>query len=206
MKYEQLLEGINMSNNTENKPNLIVLAGPTAVGKGSVSRMLIQRHPEVYLSISATTRHPREGEQDGVHYHFIDTTKFEDSINKGEFLEWAVVHGLNLYGTLKQPILEATSDGRPALLEIDLQGARKVREILNADPDSELRPLFVFLAPPTFEELITRLGIRGTESREERDRRLETAREELAAQSEFDTVIINDVLEDAVSQLANLVI
>lgn len=177
--------------------NLTVLAGPTAVGKGTISRKLIEKYPNVYLSISATTRAPREMEIPDVHYHFLSRDDFEQRINRGDFLEWAVVHGLNMYGTLKEPITQANAAGRPALLEIDLQGARSVRKIL---PEAN----FIFLAPPSFEELITRLGIRGTESRSERENRLKTAREELDAQGEFDHIIVNDDIDVAVNELAQI--
>ncbi|MDR2508996.1 MAG: guanylate kinase [Candidatus Ancillula sp.] len=177
--------------------NLTVLAGPTAVGKGTISRKLIEKYPNVYLSISATTRPARENELPDVHYHFLSRDEFEHRINQGDFLEWAVVHGLNMYGTLKEPILEANAASRPALLEIDLQGARAVKKLV---PNAN----FVFLAPPSFEELITRLGIRGTESRDEREKRLETAREELSAKDEFDHIIVNDSIDVAVEELAKI--
>ncbi|MDR1861968.1 MAG: guanylate kinase [Candidatus Ancillula sp.] len=179
---------------TSDDLNLTVLAGPTAVGKGTVSRKLLELHPEIYLSISATTRAPREHEIDGVHYHFIDRESFEKKINDQEFLEYAVVHGVNLYGTLWQPILDANKAGRPALLEIDLQGARQVKEIAK-------NAKFIFLAPPSFEELVTRLGMRGTEPLEERKKRLETAHQELAAQNEFDYVVVNDDVNRAVAEI-----
>jgi guanylate kinase len=176
---------------------LTVLAGPTAVGKGTISRRLIERYPEIYLSISATTRPPRGGEINGVHYHFLTHEEFDQKIEQNKFLEWAVVHGVNKYGTLREPIEVENSKGRPALLEIDLQGARSIR-LTGIDAN------FVFLAPPSFEELITRLGMRGTESKEERMRRLETAREELASQNEFDHIVVNDDVETAVSELASI--
>lgn len=184
-------------------PNLVILAGPTAVGKGTVSRLLAERYRQIYLSVSATTRSPREGEIDGVHYHFISKPEFELHINRHDFLEWAVVHGTNLYGTLKEPIFEANKDNRIALLEIDLQGARKIRETIKDDPN--FNAIFIFLAPPTFEELITRLGIRGTESRIDREKRLETAKHELEAKTEFDHIVINDILEDAVLEIAKII-
>jgi guanylate kinase len=174
---------------------LTVLAGPTAVGKGTISRRLIELHPEVYLSISATTRSPRENEQDGVHYHFLTLSDFNEKIENNEFLEWAIVHGVHKYGTLRDPIEQAIQDGHIPLLEIDLQGARILRETV---PSAQ----FVFLSPPSFEELITRLGIRGTESYEDRMRRLNTAKEELASAHEFDHIIVNENIEDAVDELA----
>jgi guanylate kinase len=178
-------------------PELTVLAGPTAVGKGTISRRLIELHPEVYLSISATTRPPREGEENGVHYHFLTPGEFDARIKNDDFLEWAVVHGAHKYGTLRSPIERAMENGRPQLLEIDLQGARILRQKC-------LGAKFVFLAPPSFEELITRLGIRGTEKYEDRMRRLETAKEELASSHEFDHIVVNDDIETAVNDLAKL--
>lgn len=178
---------------------LTVLAGPTAVGKGTVSRKLLEKYPEIYLSISATTRPLRDGEVNHLHYHFISDEEFDQKIENDEFLEWAVVHEKYKYGTLKQPIEEALKSNRPALLEIDLQGARNIKKVYS-------NAKFVFLAPPSFEELITRLGMRGTESQEERLRRLDTAREEMKAQNEFDHIVVNDNIDEAVKQLASIVI
>lgn len=176
---------------------LTVLAGPTAVGKGTVSADLRARYPRVWLSVSATTRPPRPGEVDGVHYHFVSLEKFDAMIAGGELLEWAVVHGKNRYGTPRRPVEERLAAGEPALLEIDLQGARQVRRTM---PEAQ----FVFLAPPSFEELVRRLVGRGTEDAEERERRLRTARVELAAESEFDHVIVNDDVRRATDELVGL--
>ncbi|GIG24220.1 guanylate kinase [Cellulomonas denverensis] len=176
---------------------LTVLAGPTAVGKGTVSADLRARYPQVWLSVSATTRSPRPGEVDGVHYHFVSPEEFDAMEASGEMLETALVHGRNRYGTPRRPVEERLAAGEPALLEIDLQGARKVRETM---PDAQ----FVFLAPPSFEELVRRLVGRGTEDAEERERRLATARVELAAESEFDHVIVNDDVHRATDELVSL--
>ncbi len=173
---------------------LTVLAGPTAVGKGTVSAFVRERYPQVWVSVSATTRPPRPGEVDGVHYHFVDDATFDLMAADGELLEWAVVHGRNRYGTPRGPVDQALAQGRAALLEIDLKGARQVRQVM---PDA----LFVFLAPPSWEELVRRLVGRGTESERERERRLATAREELAAESEFDVTIVNDDVERASAAL-----
>lgn len=173
---------------------LTVLAGPTAVGKGTVSADVRKRYPDVWLSTSVTTRKQRPGEIDGVHYHFITEERFAELEANGELLEWAVVHGQNKYGTPRKPVEEVLKQGRPALLEIDLQGARQVRETM---PDAR----FVFLAPPSWQELERRLIGRGTESPEEQARRLETARIELAAVQEFDITIVNDVVERATDEL-----
>lgn len=175
----------------------VVLAGPTAVGKGTVAAHIRDHHPEVWLSISMTTRRPRPGEIDGVHYHFISTEQFDDLVERGELLEWAVVHGRNRYGTPRQPVLDALAAGRMALLEIDLQGARQVRTTM---PEA----LFVFLAPPSWEELVNRLVGRGTETEAERERRLATARAELAAEQEFDATVVNHTIPAAAEELVEL--
>ena len=173
---------------------LTVLAGPTAVGKGTVSAYVRDQYPQVWLSVSATTRPPRPGEVDGVHYHFVDDARFDEMVANGELLEWAVVHGRHRYGTPRAQVEQALTEGRAALLEIDLQGARQVRETM---PEA----LFVFLAPPSWDELVRRLVGRGTESEEERARRLATAREELAAEAEFDVTIVNDEVSRAAAAL-----
>ena len=181
-----------------NSSRLTVLAGPTAVGKGTVSAEVRRRYPDVWISVSATTRRPRPGETHGVHYLFVDDAEFDRMVADGEFLEWAVVHGRAKYGTPRQPVLDKLAEGRPALLEIDLQGARQVRETM---PEA----LFVFLAPPSWDELVRRLVGRGTEEAEEQERRLETARIELAAEKEFDVTIVNASVQDAAKQLVKLV-
>jgi guanylate kinase len=178
---------------------LTVLAGPTAVGKGSVSADIRAHHPEVWISVSATTRAPRPGEQDGVHYWFVSEAEFDEMISDGELLEWAVVHGQARYGTPRLPVDEALTAGRLALLEIDLQGARQVRAAMPG-------ALFCFLAPPSWEELVRRLVGRGTETQEERERRLATARLELAAEEEFDEVIVNTEIHAAAEELVALMV
>lgn len=176
---------------------MTVLAGPTAVGKGTVSAAIRARYPEIWLSVSATTRAPRPGEVDGVHYRFVTEEEFTRLIHEGQMLEWAVVHGRNKYGTPRGPVEEMVAAGRPVLLEIDLAGARQVRESL---PGAH----FVFLAPPDWDTLVDRLVGRGTEDAEERARRLETAKVELAAESEFDVTIVNDEVDRAADELAGL--
>jgi len=176
---------------------LVVLAGPTAVGKGTVSAYVREHFPDVWLSVSATTRAPRPGEVEGVHYHFVDEAEFARMERDGELLESAVVHGRNHYGTPRRPVQEALAAHRMALLEIDLQGARQVRATM---PEA----LFVFLAPPSWEELERRLVGRGTEDAEERARRLATARVELAAEKEFDETIVNDDVRRAAEELVSL--
>lgn len=178
-------------------PRLVVLAGPTAVGKGTVAAYVRAHHPRVWLSVSATTRPPRPGEVDGVHYHFVGAAEFDRMVAAGEFLEHAVVHGQARYGTPRRPVEAALAAGRPALLEIDLQGARQVRAAM---PEA----LFVFLAPPSWPELVRRLVGRGTESQAQRRVRLATARQELAAAAEFDVVVVNDDVRRASEELVSL--
>lgn len=176
---------------------LVVLAGPTAVGKGTVAAVIREEHPDVWISVSATTRPPRPGEVDGVHYWFVSDARFDEMIANQELLEWAVVHSAARYGTPRFAVEEALAAGRPALLEIDLQGARLVKESM---PEA----LFVFLKPPSWEELVRRLVGRGTESEEERERRLATARVELAAEREFDVAIVNHEVREAAAELLTL--
>jgi guanylate kinase len=179
------------------RSRLVVLAGPTAVGKGTVSAAVRAAHPEVWISLSATTRKPRPGEVHGVHYWFVSDEEFDQMIEAGELLEWAVVHSAARYGTPRRPVEEQLAAGRPSMLEIDLQGARQVRESM---PEA----LFVFLAPPSWEELVRRLVGRGTEGEAERARRLDTARVELAAEQEFDVTIINHEVRAAAEELVAL--
>lgn len=176
---------------------LIVLAGPTAVGKGTVAARVRETHPEVWISVSVTTRAPRPGEIDGVHYRFISDEEFDRLIADDQLLEWAQVHNAYRYGTPRGPIDELLRSGKSALLEIDLQGARQVREHMPS-------AFMVFLAPPSWEELVNRLVGRGTEDSAERERRLETAKLELSAQDEFDLVIVNTKVEDASEELVDL--
>lgn len=181
------------------RSRLVVLAGPTAVGKGTVAAEVRRHHPEAWISVSATTRPPRPGEQDGVHYWFVNDDQFDAMIERGDLLEWATVHKAARYGTPRQPVEAALAEGRPAMLEIDLQGARQVRETM---PDA----LFVFLKPPSWDELVRRLVGRGTETEEERERRLVTAREELAAEAEFDVSIVNHEVHAAAEELVALML
>ena len=176
---------------------LLVLAGPTAVGKGTVSAYIREHYPEVVLSVSATTRAPRPGEVDGVHYFFVSDEEFDRKIASGELLEWATVHNSYRYGTPRPPIDEALAQGKRVLLEIDLQGARSVRKVM---PEA----LLVFLLPPTWEELVRRLIGRGTEEPEEQARRLETAKVELAAQDEFDAKVVNREVGQAALEVVEL--
>lgn len=182
---------------TGRRGRLVVLAGPTAVGKGTVAAAVRECYPEVWVSVSATTRAPRPGEVDGRHYFFVSEEQFDRLVAGDELLEWAVVHGRHRYGTPRQPVEEALAAGRPALLEIDLAGARQVR---SQQPDA----LFVFLRPPSWDELVRRLVGRGTETEEERARRLATARAELAAEAEFDATVVNREVSAAAAELVAL--
>ena len=176
---------------------LIVLAGPTAVGKGTVVKHILEHYPNVHLSVSATTREPRPGEVEGQSYFFLSHEQFDAMIAAGDMLEYAVVHGQNKYGTPKQPVLAALASGKQVILEIDIQGARQVKQSM---PEAKM----VFIAPPSWDELVKRLQGRGTESAEEQDRRLETAKLELASQNEFDYVVINDEVARCASEVVDL--
>jgi guanylate kinase len=175
---------------------LTVLSGPSGVGKDSVIEMVRARSPWVWLSVSVTTRPQRDNETDGVHYHFIDRAEFDRMIRDGALLEWAEFAGYR-YGTPRGPVVSRLRRGEPVLLKIDLQGARQVRAAM---PDARL----VFLAPPSWEELERRLVGRGTDDPETVRRRLAHAREEMAAEPEFDVTIVNDSVVRAADQLVGL--
>jgi len=178
-------------------PRVVVLAGPTAVGKGTVVSRIMQDFPDVHMSVSATTRAPRPGEVDGVNYFFVSPAEFDRLIDEDQLLEWAVVHGTHRYGTPRAPVDESLQRGISVLLEIDIQGARQVKKHM---PEART----VFLEPPSWEELSRRLESRGTEQADERLRRLETAREEMAARLEFDVRVMNDDVTKAAQQVVDL--
>jgi guanylate kinase len=178
---------------------LLVLAGPTAVGKGTVAHYIREHYPAVLLSVSATTRPPRPHEQEGISYYFVNDHQFDRMINSGELLEWATVHNMYRYGTPRAPIEAAIGAGRSVLLEIDIQGARTVRQTM---PAAKL----VFLLPPSWNELVARLIGRGTESSAEQQRRLVTAVSELEAVQEFDHTVINSDVGEAAREVVDLMI
>ena len=179
---------------------MVVLSGPSAVGKSTVVHCLRDRIPDLHFSVSVTTRAPRPGEVDGVDYSFVTTERFQQLIDAGDLLEWADIHGgLHRSGTPAEPVREAVAAGRPVLIEVDLAGARAVKAAM---PEA----LTVFLAPPSWEVLESRLSGRGTETPDAMARRLATAKAELAAQSDFDTVVVNSQLESACAELVSLLV
>ncbi len=176
---------------------LFLLTGPSGVGKGTLIKTLLSRHPEIWLSISATTRQPRDGEIDARHYYFMSRAEFSELASQGGFLEWAEFAG-NFYGTPSKEVRERLSSGRPVLLEIELEGARQVR---GSFPEA----LQIFVAPPSFEELERRIRGRATDSEEAIAQRLFRANEELSSQNEFDAIVINDDLQRAIEEIERLI-
>lgn len=186
-------------NRARRRSRLVVLAGPTAVGKGTVASYIRDNYPDVLLSVSATTRKPRPGEVEGVNYYFVSDEEFDRMIAENELLEYATVHNSHRYGTPRGPIDEALGRGDSVLLEIDIQGARQVRRHM---PEATL----VFLVPPSWDELVRRLIGRGTEDAAEQARRLETAHIELAAQDEFDHRVVNSDVSAAAAEVVDLLV
>jgi guanylate kinase len=176
---------------------VFVITGPSGVGKGTLIRTLLERVPELELSTSATTRRPRPGETQGVDYHFLSDEEFAERVAAGDFVEWAEYSGRR-YGTLRSELEDRVRAGVPVVLEIEVQGARQVRETV---PDA----VQVFIAPPSLDALKLRLVGRGTDDPEEVERRLQVAMDELAAQGEFGHVVVNDRLEDAAERLVGVV-
>jgi guanylate kinase len=176
---------------------VFVITGPSGVGKGTLIRTLLERIPELELSVSATTREPRPGEEEGRDYHFLSEAEFDRRVLEGDFLEHADYSGRR-YGTLRSELERRLADGASVVLEIEVQGARQVKEKM---PDAKR----IFIAPPSEEALRTRLVGRGTDDETARERRLATAKSELAAQDEFDIVVINDRLDDAADELEKIV-
>ena len=192
MSFLQAWEGTSVAT-----PRVVVLAGPTAVGKGTVARYIREHYPQAHISVSATTRKPRPGEVEGVDYYFVDDAEFDRMVEAGEMLEYATVHNAYRYGTPAAPIRKELASNNPVLLEIDIQGARQVKERM---PEARM----VFLLPPTWDELVRRLVGRGTETAEEQARRLRTAKVELAAQHEFDARVVNETVAKAAQEVVKL--
>jgi len=173
--------------------NLTVLTGPSGVGKGTIVRKILDKHSDIWLSISATTRQPRAGETDGQHYFFLDKKEFQKIIENEGFLEWASFSN-NFYGTPKKTVKEKIEEGNDVLLEIELEGARQIRK-------SYPEALQIFLAPPDLAELEKRIRGRGTESEESIRNRLEIADKEISASKEFDAVVINEDINQAFREI-----
>ncbi|WP_407640828.1 guanylate kinase [Arcanobacterium ihumii] len=180
-----------------NEGSAFVVSGPTAVGKGTILKNVLSKTDKLWYSVSATTRSPRPGEVDGKDYFFVSSEEFDSLVESGGMLEWATVHRVHRYGTPRKAVEEAMAAGKKVILEVDLDGARQIRHSM---PEA----LQIFIAPPSWEELKHRLVGRATEGKEEQERRLETAKTELAAQSEFDVVIINDSVADATAQILQI--
>lgn len=189
-------------------PLLIVVSAPSGAGKSTLCDRLVNEFPEATYSVSCTTRAPRGEEKDGVHYYFLSKREFKERIKNNEFLEHAKVHG-NLYGTLEDTVLYAMEEGRHVLLDIDVQGARKIRETLvRLDPRNPIRTGFtdIFISPPSMEELEKRLCGRGTDEEKVIRTRLENAKAEMECASEYSFRIINDDLETAYQELKNIIL
>ncbi|WP_446395767.1 guanylate kinase [Coleofasciculus sp. E1-EBD-02] len=172
---------------------LIVITGPSGVGKGTLVRLLLTRHPQLYLSISTTTRQPRPGEVEGQHYYFVSQDTFQEMVSANELLEWAEYAG-NYYGTPRKPVEQHIQRGESVLLEIELEGARQIQQTFTT-------ALRIFILPPNMAELEQRIRGRGKDSEDAIARRLERAKAEIEAADEFDLQIVNDNLEEALSKL-----
>jgi guanylate kinase len=179
------------------KGNLFVLSGPSGAGKGTLVKRVLQRVPDAWVSVSATTRQPRPGEVDGKDYFFLDQPRFDELVSQGGFLEWAHVHG-NSYGTLRSRVQDRIDQGSQVILEIDVQGAFQVKEAM---PEAHL----IFIEPPSLEELERRLRGRGTETEEVICNRMKTAEVELARKMEYDVQVVNDELERATEELVSYI-
>ena len=186
--------------NEQGQGRLVVLLGPSAVGTSTVVHRLREEIPQLYFSVSMTTRDPRPGEVDGRDYFYVTREEFQEKIDAGEMLEWADIHGgLQRSGTPAGPVRDALSEGRPVLVEVDIVGARNVARMM---PEANT----VFLAPPSWEVLVDRLVGRGTEPQDVIDRRLKTAKAELAAKDEFDVVVVNDDIDRAVAEITEILL
>ena len=179
------------------KGSVIIVSGPSGVGKGTIIRAVIAKMPNIKLAVSACTRKPRPGEKDGVDYYFLDNASFSEKVQNNEFLEWCEVHG-NRYGTLKSEVDDAVSKGNDIILEIDIQGAEKIRNKLN-------RRVSIFITPPSFEDLIQRLYNRNTDQPDVIKQRVLMAGHELAAIGEYDYIVVNNDINTAVEDITNII-
>jgi len=184
---------------------ILILSGPSGAGKSTVCNKLISKDDKLNFSISCTTRKPREGEKDGVHYYFLEKEEFENKIKNNDFLEWAEVHG-NYYGTLISEVLDRVKKGYDVILDIDVQGARIIRELTKTNKDLEQSAEYLFVAPPSFQELENRLRGRGTETEEVIQKRLTNAQKELSAWREYENAIVLETPEQSVEELEALII
>ncbi|MBZ8177858.1 guanylate kinase [Corynebacterium poyangense] len=189
-----------MTSGEQSRGQLVVLVGPSAVGKSTVVHQLRQNIEDLYFSVSMTTRAPRPHEEEGIDYFFVSLDQFQHEIDNGGMLEWADIHGgLQRSGTPAAPVNQALQEGRPVLVEVDVVGARAIKSLM---PEATT----VFLAPPSWEELVQRLTGRGTETAEVIERRLATARNELAARDEFDQIVVNDDVNQAVASISDILL
>lgn len=193
-----------MSRQSQRRGSMVVVSGPSGAGKTTLYREVLARHPEVRFSVSCTTRAPRPSEVDGVDYYFLAAEEFAARVAAGAFLEHATVHG-NRYGTLRSQVEGPIAAGDDVLLDIDIQGARQVRGLVHGAPMADTAT-FVFCAPPSLDVLRTRLEARGTDSPEVIARRLAQARVELNAWREYDWIVVNDHLGEAISRLEAIVL
>ena len=196
-KVKELETSTQVSNSAVSRGTLFVVSSPSGGGKGTIIRHVLDVVPNLSYSVSFTTRAPRPGEAHGREYFFVSRQVFDEMVASGEFLEWACVHG-NYYGTAKRQVVEETASGTDIVLEVDVQGAASVRQLL-------LDSVSVFILPPSYEVLKARLIARGTDSAEELEVRLRNAPDELRQYSAFDYVIINDEVDRAVAQLASII-
>ena len=184
---------------TQISGKLLVLAGPSAVGKGTLAKYMVDNYPNMHLSVSATTRSKRNGETEGVSYFFISSDEFDRLVAEDQMLEYAEVHGKHRYGTPKGPVMKALEAGRTVILEIDVQGAMQVKQHI---PET----ITVFVEPPTWEDLLKRMAFRGTEDAAEVEILLETAKLELARKAEFDYIVVNDEVDRCAQEVLDLVL
>ena len=182
----------------------IVMSGPSGAGKSTVCHILLEQDDRLSFSVSCTTRQPREGEKNGVDYHFLSREEFESRIAAGDLLEYAEVHG-NYYGTLKSAVLDQVKQGKSVLIDIDVQGQRLIRKACESDAELASASVFVFFAPPSYQELESRLRGRGTENEESLNKRLNNAKAELEAWTEYDYMVVNHQPQQAALELKAII-